>query len=70
MTNCIHCGTFIDTANPQTVYYTVKLGVYECKTCHNADINEPEDTNAINPVEAFVIVLTAIVIMAIFWLVL
>lgn len=69
MTNCINCGTIIDKTNPKTVFYSSKIGIYECETCHNADINEPEDTHIINPVEAFVILVTVVVIVAIFYLV-
>lgn len=73
MTNCVTCGTFIDASNPKTVFYTVKPSVYECGNCHNADINkdvEAEDKKLINPVEAFVILVTVVIIAAIFYLVL
>ena len=68
MTNCVNCGTFIDTANPRAVFYTVKSSVYECGECHNADLNKPAPF--INVAEAIVLVITVITIVAIYYLVL
>ncbi len=73
MTNCVHCGTFIDVANQKAIFYTVKPNVYACGECHNADLNvgyDEEMKKSINAVEVFVIIVTVMTIAIIFYLVL
>ena len=66
MANCIRCGAFIDTAKTQEIFFTVRIGEYECNACHNADMNNSED-NRIHPAEVFVIALTIIIIILIIY---
>ena len=70
MANCVHCGAFIDIENPQEIFYTVRIGEYECNACHNTDINKEaivEDNKILNPAEIFVIVLFIIIIILIIY---
>ncbi len=71
MANCVHCGSFIDTANPQEIFYTVRIGEYECNACHNADINIEaiitEDNRVLSPAEIFVILLFIIISISIIY---
>lgn len=72
MESCVTCGTVINPANRQEVFYTVKPSVYECGKCHNADINqdfEADDKKPINAVEALVILVTVATIIAIVYLI-
>ena len=70
MAKCIRCGAFIDTAKTQEIFFTVRIGEYECNKCHNVDINKDaiaEDNRILNPAEVFVIALTIIIIILIIY---
>jgi hypothetical protein len=72
MVKCINCGVTIDTDNPLEIFYTKKVGIYECQKCHNADLNieYKEESNKLSIIEIVVLVISTIIIALILYFVL
>ena len=70
MEKCINCGATIKTNNPEMIYYTKKIGVYECENCHNADLNVryKKESNKLSIIEIIVVIITIIIIALILYL--
>jgi hypothetical protein len=72
MEKCIVCGATINVNNLQEIFYSKRIGIYECEKCHNADLNleYKEESNKLNTIEIVVLVITIIIIAVILYLVL